>query len=83
MTTRIIRVSRRARLAVQPLEGRAMPATITVNSIDDTIDTNDNVVTLREALVSANGNADVNNDLPGQTTGSYGADTIRFDATLF
>ena len=44
---------RRTRLAVEPLEDRAVPAIVTVTSTGDTV-ARDGVVTLREAITAAN-----------------------------
>ena len=57
--------SRRApwkRLAVELLEVRCLPATITVTSTGDAVAV-DGVVTLREAITSANNNSNVNTDV--------------------
>lgn len=58
------------------LEERHLLAAITVTGTGDTIAV-DGVVTLREAITSANNNADVNADVVG--VGAYGADTINFN----
>lgn len=54
----------------------AHAATITVDSSGDTIAV-DNKVTLREAITSANNNADVNADVTAQGVGPYGNDLIK------
>lgn len=58
------------------LEDRLVPAVISVTGVGDTIAV-DGVVTLREAITSANNNADVNADVAA--AGAYGADTIQFN----
>ena len=68
------------RFWLQSLEDRTVPATITVTGIGDDV-TVDGLVTLREALQSANGNANINADVVG--VGAYGIDTIQFDSVLF
>ena len=65
---------RHTRLFVEPLEIRAVPATIVVTGTGDTIAV-DGVVTLREAITAANTNA-VSGDAPA---GSAGLDTINFN----
>jgi hypothetical protein len=61
----------------EPLEGRNLPATLSVNSLLDNTTSGDGLVTLREAIAAANTNTIT--DL-GQT--GSGADTIQFDAGL-
>ena len=56
----------------------APAATISVTGTGDTIAV-DGVVTLREAIVSANNNASVNADVSSQNPGAYGTDTINFN----
>ena len=56
----------------------ASAAVITVTGTGDTIAV-DNVVTLREAITSANNNASINTDVSNQNPGVYGADTINFN----
>lgn len=58
---------RRTRLAVEPLEERAVPAVITVTGVGDTI-ARDKVVTLREALTAA-GTRQASGDVPAPGTG--------------
>jgi len=58
----------------------APAATITVTGTGDTIAV-DGVVTLREAITSANNNASVNADVVNQNPGVYGTDTINFNIT--
>ena len=53
-------------------------AVITVTGTGDTIAV-DGVVTLREAITSANNNADINADVTANRVGVYGADTINFN----
>src|SRR5438105_2123783 len=67
-------------LRVEPLENRAVPATVTVTGTADTEVPNDHVVTLREAIVSINaGNEQGDTDLKTQHPGTYGVnDVIRF-----
>ena len=67
---------RSRRLFLEPLENRSLLATIVVTGIGDTIAA-DGVVTLREAITSANNNANVNADVVA--VGVYGADTINFN----
>lgn len=65
----------RSRLGVERLETRDVPATINVTSLADTVAV-DGAVTLREAIQSINGAANVNADV---TATGYGtADTITF-----
>lgn len=47
----------RRRLGVESLEDRSVPAVFTVTSLLDTVDANDGVLTLREAISSANADA--------------------------
>ena len=56
----------------------AVAATITVTGTGDTIAV-DGVVTLREAITSANNNASINSDVSAQSPGAYGSDTINFN----
>ena len=56
----------------------APAATITVTGTGDTIAV-DGVVTLREAITSANNNASINSDVSAQSPGAYGNDTINFN----
>jgi RHS repeat-associated protein len=67
---------RSCRLGVEQLEDRSLLATITVTGAGDTIAV-DGLVTLREAITSANNNADVNADVVA--VGTYGTDTINFN----
>ncbi|HEV8268664.1 MAG TPA: hypothetical protein VGR00_10535, partial [Thermoanaerobaculia bacterium] len=55
-------------------------ADIYVTGTGDTIAV-DGLVTLREAITSANNNADVNADVTAHRTGAYGSDLIGFDLT--
>src|SRR5262245_2484147 len=64
-----------SRLRVEVLEDRITPATVTVTDTGDTIAV-DGKVTLREAIESANNNANVNADVVA--VGAYGNDTINF-----
>ena len=75
--------SRRARLGVLMLERRDVPATIMVDSAGDNTISTDSKVTLREAILSANQNSNYNDSLSGHVTGTYGADTIVFDTSVF
>jgi CSLREA domain-containing protein len=58
----------RARLALEPLEDRAVPATFTVTTLADETDPADGLLSLREAITAANANFD--------------ADVIQFAAGL-
>jgi CSLREA domain-containing protein len=58
------RPSGRVRLALEPLEERAVPTTFTVTTLADETNINDGLVSLREAITAANG--------------TPGADTIDF-----
>ena len=58
----------RRRLRFEPLEDRRLLAVVTVSTLDDTVDFNDGVTSLREAVFATN--------LVG------GADTIQFAAAL-
>lgn len=62
------RDQRNRALRVEALETRQLFAIYTVDSLLDTVDANDGVTTLREAVAAAETNA--------------GADTIKFDASL-
>ena len=64
------------RLFLEPLENRSLLATLVVTSTADTI-AEDGVVTFREAITSANNNANVNADVVA--AGTYGTDTINFN----
>ena len=64
------------RLSIEKLEERWLLAAITVTGIGDTIAV-DGLITLREAITSANDNANVNADVAA--VGAYGSDTIRFN----
>ncbi|MBX9628797.1 MAG: hypothetical protein K2X82_33695 [Gemmataceae bacterium] len=64
---------RRTRLAVEPLEDRAVPAVITVTGTGDTV-ARDRVVTLREAITAANTRRAVG-DVPAPGAGPV---VIRF-----
>src|SRR5436190_10977450 len=55
----------------------ASAAVITVTGTGDTIAV-DGLVTLREAITSANNNASINADVSSQNPGVYGTDTINF-----
>src|SRR5262245_30662200 len=71
---------RRCRPGLEVLEDRAVPALLTVNSLQDlAVDLSDTTVTLRDAIDAANHDMAV---APGGPTGS-GADTITFDPSLF
>jgi hypothetical protein len=63
-------------LALVAMRPVAEAATITVTDTGDTIAV-DGLVTLREAITSANNNADVNMDV--MAVGAYGTDTINFN----
>src|SRR5262245_12700986 len=63
-------------LALAAMRPVAESATITVTDTGDTIAV-DGFVTLREAITSANNNADVNADVVA--VGAYGTDTINFN----
>jgi hypothetical protein len=65
----------RRRPHIELLEDRLAPAILWVTGTGDNIAV-DGVVTLREAITSANNNANVNGDLV--SFGAYGADTINF-----
>ncbi len=73
---RRVRPERRCQPRLEPLDDRLVPATITVTGTGDTIAV-DGLVTLREAITSANSNADINADVVG--VGAYGVDTIAFN----
>ena len=63
-------------LALAAMRPVAEAATITVTDTGDAIAV-DGLVTLREAMTSANNNADVNADVVA--AGAYGTDTINFN----
>ncbi len=63
-------------LALAAMQSAAQAATITVTGTGDTIAV-DGLVTLREAITSANDNANVNADVVA--VGVYGTDTINFN----
>ena len=58
----------RRRLRYEPLEDRRLLAVFTVKLLGDVSDAGDSLLTLREAIVAANGNS--------------GADSIEFDPSL-
>ncbi len=64
-----------SRPRLEIMEERRLPSTITVTSAGDTIDPDDGVVTLREAITAANTDA-ASGDAPA---GSAGLDVIDFD----
>src|SRR5262245_26552360 len=72
-------------LALEPLEGRTLlAATITVNTTLDTNDSTDSLVTLREAILIANGTRAVSATEMNQVSGTLGTgasdrDTIAFN----
>jgi hypothetical protein len=69
--------ARQARPQLEPLEDRLAPATIEVTSTADN-NTVDGLVTLREAIESVNGGANLNADVAA--VGGYGTnDTINFN----
>ncbi len=72
--------SSRFRLACLQLEDRLAPATITITTIADNTAL-DGKVSLREALTSANNNANLNADVVA--VGPYGTEDLVFDAALF
>jgi hypothetical protein len=73
-------VSPRARLFLSSLEERAVPATITVTNNNDLVAV-DGFVSLREALDSINGAANINADVVA--VGAYGtADAINFSGVV-
>src|SRR5690349_1898744 len=65
---------------VEPLEDRLAPATITVTTTADETVTNDAPsVSLREAIISINNQADIGADVTANRVGAYGVnDTINF-----
>ena len=63
-------------LALFAMQPQTQGATIVVTNTGDTIAV-DGFVTLREAITSANNNANVNGDVVA--VGAYGTDTIRFN----
>ncbi|WP_232056351.1 Ig-like domain-containing protein [Tuwongella immobilis] len=63
-------------MRLQELDDRVVPAVITVTSLADNTDV-DGMVTLREAILSANANSDLNADVVA--SGIYGNDTIQFN----
>jgi hypothetical protein len=70
---------------IELLEDRATPATITVNTLNDTTLPGDKLVSLRDAIIAVNtGNLPADADVTAQSTGAFGTnDTILFDPTLF
>ena len=62
----------------QSLEQRKLLATLTVDTLSDTVDLNDGLVSLREAITAANNNASFGDAAAGDPTG----DVIRFDAAI-
>ena len=70
------RGGQKANLKIEQLESRYTPAIITVTGTGDTIAV-DGIVTLREAITSANLNVPVNSDVVA--VGAFGVDTIRFE----
>src|SRR3989442_1206060 len=74
---------RRCRLNLERLEEREVPAVITVTSLADGNPALDGVVTLREAIISVDQDADVNADVTLHRNGAYGAsNSIVFAAAL-
>ncbi|MFM8274801.1 MAG: hypothetical protein ACKODX_21055, partial [Gemmata sp.] len=68
--------TRRNLLSVEVLEDRSVPAAITVTTLNDTVAV-DGLVSLREAVQSINGGANINGDVVA--VGAYGtSDTINF-----
>src|SRR5438270_107210 len=65
---------------VECLEPRALLATIAVTGTSDAVAV-DGVVTLREAILSANSNANINGDVVA--AGTYGNDTITVPAGTY
>src|SRR5215471_4520027 len=59
------------RLRVEPLEDRRLLAVVTVNTLQDTVDFNDGVTSLREAIFATNlvGGADTIDFAPSLTSG--------------
>ena len=75
-----LRAALRNTAAVESLEDRALLTAFVVNSADDTLDTTDNMVTLRDAIFAANN--DVSAEVGGDS-GEADGDTITFNATVF
>ena len=65
------RRGRRARLELEPLEDRAVPAVFNVNSLADVINPGPGVVTLRSAIQAANTNHDASNTINLTVAGTY------------
>ena len=65
------------KLNLNELESRITPTTLTVNSIGDNITAGDSLVTLREAIIAANGDTAIDTGAVGS-----GKDTIDFAPTL-
>ncbi len=49
----------KTQLRLEPLEDRTVPATFVVNTLGDTVDSDPNITSLREALTAANSNSDL------------------------
>ena len=71
---------------VEGLEQRIVPATVTVNSLADSVAANDGQYTLREALEAVTNGRTFpgDNNATGQISGAFGSnDTIQFASSLF
>src|SRR5262245_10718113 len=65
------------------LEDRLAPATLVVNSSADNAAPADQLLTLREAILSVNQGSLMDSSASNQVTGSFGSnDTIRFASSL-
>jgi CSLREA domain-containing protein len=82
-------IPRRFRPGFEPLEDRSVPAVITVTTVADDYTPNNGILSLREAIAAANANSAKyppnlvsDDDVTANTTGAFGADTIRFAAGI-
>jgi uncharacterized repeat protein (TIGR01451 family) len=76
----LLRSAWTCRPLMEVLERRYALATIAVTGPGDSVAV-DGIVTLREAIISANNNANVNSDV--SAVGTYGADTITLPADTY
>jgi len=66
-----VRNPRKARLDVEQLEGRLVPAVFNVNSLADVLNPAPGIVTLRSAIQAANTDGDATNTINLTLPGTY------------